>query len=106
MRKMRGIGVPLSEKVVICRQFTSWSRNVRHLRKAGSADRPVSDSMVRSLERVGGVDVGEGQEGDVRGMLFSAQPAVCAAPRRALRDIPAGLARGAAPAAAAALRVP
>src|SRR3954468_17532666 len=54
----------------------------------------------------GGVGVGEGQKGDVRGMLLQAQPAVCAAPGRGMRHLPAGLPRGAPPAAAAALRVP
>src|SRR3954454_12884273 len=88
-----------------CR-FAGSSQNVRHLRKAGSAPGSASDSMVRSLERAGGVGVVEGQEGHVRGMVFSAQPAVCAAPRGVLHDVSPGLPRGAPATPAAALRVP
>src|SRR3954471_23688995 len=103
---MRGIDMALTKKMRICRQFTAWSRNLRHLRKGRSRRSPASDSMVRSLERVGGADVGEGQQGDVRGMLFSAQSAVRFALGRAVRDVPPGLARRPTPAAATALRVP
>src|SRR5436190_24382097 len=54
---------------------------------------------------VDGAD-GEARQGDVRGMLFPAQPAVRAEPRRALRDVPTGQPGRAAPAAPAALHLP
>src|SRR3954464_240847 len=103
---MRVIGAPPVANMLICRHFTTWSRNPRHLRGRRWSISAASASIVAAPRTRGLGDDGEGQQGDVRGMLLSVQGAVRAAPGRAVRDLPPGQPRGPAPAAADALRLP